>query len=274
MKNRTITVTLSADRDTVFAFLADLENWPHWATGFCRGLQAEGAYWRGMSPAGYDYFALRGDARTGVIDLLIGAQPDEMALLPMRVVHRAHGAAVICTVFHPIDWPDELYERFYAALLCDLRGLIEHFQGGQIAGATAARQPFYPSVVTGKFYETWDFYTTQLGFRTLTESDAYVHLAHPCGAQLGVLREEVEAVRPELVCATNGRGYCFNFEVVDADAEYARLVSAGVEIVQAIADKSSGERQFVVRDPNGVLIAIAHAITPRVEEFAAAAVSD
>lgn len=117
---------------------------------------------------------------------------------------------------------------------------------------------FYPGLVTARFYETWDFYTTHLGFRTTLESDHYVQLTHPSGAQLGILRQELDGSLAELVSPTDGRGFWLGIDVADADAECARLRAAGVEIVQPPEDKPWGERHCVVRDPNGVLILIGH----------------
>lgn len=268
MKNRTITATLSADRDAVFAFLSRLENLPRWAPAYCRELRRDGDQWRALTPAGENYIALLGDGRTGVLDLLVGDEPDEMSLLPLRVIRQPHGSAVICTLFQPPDWEDALYERVYDALLASLRGLTTRYQSGELSAPTADGEPFYPSVVTGKFFETWDFYAAQLGFRTMCESDAYVHLAHPSGAQLGVLRHELDGLGlpAELVSATDGRGFWLNLDVADADAEHARLCAAGVDIVEPPEDKPWGDRQFIVRDPNGVLISIAHKIATQATE--------
>jgi catechol 2,3-dioxygenase-like lactoylglutathione lyase family enzyme len=119
---------------------------------------------------------------------------------------------------------------------------------------------FHPNLVTARFNETWDFYTEHLGFRTVAEWDIYVHLEHPNGAQLGVLKEEVDGELPELVPATDGRGFWLSLDVADADAEYERLMKAGVTIVAPPQDKPWGERLFVVRDPNGVLIFVAHRV--------------
>ena len=256
--SRTITLTLSADRDSVFAFLARLENLPAWARRFCRNLRREDGGWRMVTPAGERHVALLADERTGVIDLLVGEHPDEMDLVPLRVVRRPHGAAVIGTLFRAPGEPEETYERGHAALLGDLRDLIARFGTGRVEGAGTAGEPFYPSVVTARFFETWNFYAEHLGFHTVFESDAYVQLAHASGAQLGILRHEVDGPRPELISATDGRGYWLNLDVADADAEYARLVAAAVDIAEPIEDKPWGDRQFMVRDPNGVLIAIAH----------------
>jgi catechol 2,3-dioxygenase-like lactoylglutathione lyase family enzyme len=117
---------------------------------------------------------------------------------------------------------------------------------------------FYPGLVTARFYESWDFYTTHLGFRTVEENDAYVHLQHPTGCQLALLRHETAADVPELVSATDGRGFWLGLKVANADEMHARLVAAGVPIVYAPENKPWGERHFVVRDPNGVLIYVAH----------------
>jgi catechol 2,3-dioxygenase-like lactoylglutathione lyase family enzyme len=124
------------------------------------------------------------------------------------------------------------------------------------AGAGPARTS-YPGIVTGLFYDTWDFYTTYLGFRTVAEHDTYVHLVHPDGPQLGLLREETDGQESELICATRGTGFWINLEVPNADEAYARLKDAGVPISHPPENKPWGERQFLVRDPNGVLIYLA-----------------
>lgn len=113
---------------------------------------------------------------------------------------------------------------------------------------------FFPGIVTSRFYETWDFYTALLGFRTLAECNTYVHLQHPAGPQLSILRHEVDGHPSELICATEGRGLWFNLEVADLEAEYLRLAAAGAAVVTPPVTQPWGDRQFVLRDPNGVLI--------------------
>ena len=258
MKTRTITLTVSAGRDAVFAFLASLENLPVWAPRWCASLRREGVLWRGATLGGDSYFGLEADDRTGVIDLFWGEMPDEMSLTPIRIVSQPHGSVILCTFLQPLDCPDELYELYYEILVTSLRSLILRFGGGRLQAGTSDAEPFYPSLVTGRFFETWDFYTMQLGFRTVYADDFYVQLAHACGAQIGVLRHELDGPRPELVSATDGRGFWLNLDVPDADAEFIRLSAAGLDIVSPTEDKPWGDRQFVVRDPNGVLIVIAH----------------
>jgi catechol 2,3-dioxygenase-like lactoylglutathione lyase family enzyme len=137
--------------------------------------------------------------------------------------------------------------------------------------STMTRHCFFPGLVTARFTETWAFYTERLGFSTLVEASQYVQLTHPCGAQLAILRHEVDGDLPELISATDGRGVWFHLEVEDADAEFERLLVAGVPIAQPPENRPWGERAFVARDPNGILVFIGHRLTEAVAPDRAAA---
>jgi catechol 2,3-dioxygenase-like lactoylglutathione lyase family enzyme len=115
---------------------------------------------------------------------------------------------------------------------------------------------FSPGLVTAKFYETWDFYTEKLGFRTISEADDCVRLAHGSGAQLAILRHETDEQHPELVSPTDGHGFWLQLEVADVDGLYQRLSATGVPTVRQLEAAPGGSRSFAMRDPNGVLIRI------------------
>jgi uncharacterized glyoxalase superfamily protein PhnB len=117
------------------------------------------------------------------------------------------------------------------------------------------------NLVTARFFETWDFYTEHLDFRTMEESDAYVQLMHRSGARLGILRHETDERHPELVSATDGRGLWLNLVVTEVDAFFQRLEAAGAPLVQPLETGARGSRSFMVRDPNGVLIRVEQART-------------
>jgi catechol 2,3-dioxygenase-like lactoylglutathione lyase family enzyme len=120
---------------------------------------------------------------------------------------------------------------------------------------------FYPGLVTAKFYETWDFYTEQLGFHTIEESDDRVRLAHPSGARLAILRHETDEQNPELVSPTDGHGLWLQLDVTDVDGLYQRLRGADMQIVREPKAGARGSR-FAVRDPNGVLVCVEPAREP------------
>lgn len=260
MKVQTISITVPASRDEVFTYLAEVANIPHWAPEFCRSIRRCPTAWKVTTPAGERFFAVEPDRRTGVIDFLLGEQLDEMSVFPLRVISMPHGSAVIATYFQAFGMANETYDRDYRALLAALRGLMRRFGGGELHADGEDAPSFYPNLVTGRFHETWDFYTEVLGFRTVAECDVYVHLRHPSGAQFGLLQEEQDGAPAELISCTDGRGFWLSIDVPDADAEHARLQNLDVPIVEQPSDQPWGERRFIVRDPNGVLIWIAHRI--------------
>ncbi len=131
--------------------------------------------------------------------------------------------------------------------------------------APASARTFYPGFVTARFYETWDFYTEKLGFRTVCEWDVYVRLQHTCGAELVILKEETDGQLSELISACDGRGFWLNMEVPDAEAEYHRLDATDVDIAYPLEEKPWGDRQFVVRDPNGILVFVTQRATSAIE---------
>jgi predicted enzyme related to lactoylglutathione lyase len=119
----------------------------------------------------------------------------------------------------------------------------------------------YPGLVTAKFYKTWDFYTEQLGFHTIEESEDSVRLAHPSGAQLAILRHETDEQNPERVSSTDGHGFWLQLDVADVDALYQRLRGADVQMARELEAGELGSR-FTVHDPNGVLICVERAREP------------
>ncbi len=57
-------------------------------------------------------------------------------------------------------------------------------------------------------------------------------------------------------------GVILNFEVEDVDLEYERLVTEGLEILVQLRDEPFGQRHFIAKDPNGVLIDVITPIAP------------
>jgi len=116
--------------------------------------------------------------------------------------------------------------------------------------------PFVTGLVTARLFDTWDFYTERLGFRTVAEGQGCVRLLHPCGAQLVLICEECGATPAALVSRVEGRGFWFALEVADVAAERRRLAAAGTKLADLPSAPCWPEGSFMVTDPNGVLVAI------------------
>lgn len=133
MHVRTVSLTVCAPRDTVFNFLADIENLPKWATDSCERVGLRRGGWWALTSQGELMVATEADPVTGVIDLLAGSSPDHMNLLPIRVLALSGRATLVSfTLIQPQEMTAEGYEQRYRALLAEGRGLLRRFGGGEL----------------------------------------------------------------------------------------------------------------------------------------------
>ena len=132
---------------------------------------------------------------------------------------------------------------------------------------------FYPVIMTGDVAGTARFYRDHFRFQPTFESDWYVHLqsAEDDKVNIAILDGDHETVPQE----ARGRvsGLLINFEVEDVDAVYERAQASGLPILLPVKDEPFGQRHFITRDPNGVLIDVIKP-TPPSEEFLAQYASD
>ncbi len=117
MRSKTVTAVLPASHEAVFAYLADIENLPNWATEFARELKRENGDYKVVNNLGEFYFEIRADERTGVIDMLAGPTKDQLALFPTRAVRLSSDqTAYSFTMFQAPDMPSELFDSQYESL--------------------------------------------------------------------------------------------------------------------------------------------------------------
>jgi hypothetical protein len=117
VKSHTVTAVLDAPKETVFAYLAEIDNLPKWATEFARELRFEDGKAKVVNGLGEFYFSIDADADTGVIDMYAGPSESELALFPTRVVPLPDGRSVYSfTMFQAPGMPDNLFESQHASL--------------------------------------------------------------------------------------------------------------------------------------------------------------
>ena len=117
MRSATVTAVLDAPPEKVFAYLAEIENLPDWATEFARELRREGDDYKVVNGLGEFYFRIAAHPDTGVIDMFSGPTKDEMALFPTRVVRLPDDrAAYTFSMFQVPGMPTELFESQRASL--------------------------------------------------------------------------------------------------------------------------------------------------------------
>ncbi|RWP03546.1 MAG: glyoxalase [Mesorhizobium sp.] len=124
---------------------------------------------------------------------------------------------------------------------------------------------YYPVLMTGDVAGTKAFYIKHFSFKPLFESDWYVHLRsfEDRRVNLGIVQGDHETIPEEGRGRTSG--LLINFEVRDPDAVYERILAAGLPILRTLRDEPFGQRHFITRDPNGVLIDVIKPIPPSAE---------
>lgn len=83
---------------------------------------------------------------------------------------------------------------------------------------------------------------------------------------LGIVQGDHETIPEEGRGRTSG--LLINFEVKDPDAVYERILAAGLPILRSLRNEPFGQRHFITKDPNGVLIDVIKPIPPSAEFLA------
>jgi len=128
VNNRTVTIVLPAPADEVFAYLADIENLPDWATDFARELKVVDGRHKVVNGLGELFFRIEADERTRVIDMYAGPTEEQTAIFPTRVVALPAGASAFTfTMFQAPDAPFELFDGQYWSLLREMDNIRHRF---------------------------------------------------------------------------------------------------------------------------------------------------
>lgn len=132
---------------------------------------------------------------------------------------------------------------------------------------------YYPVLMVQDVSETSAFYKSHFGLRPLFESDWYVHLqsARDENVNLAILDGDHHTIPRE----ARGRacGILLNFEVEDVDGLYEEFRRKNLPIVLELRDEPFGQRHFMTRDPNGLLVDLIKPIPPS-QEFLGQFVSE
>ena len=127
---------------------------------------------------------------------------------------------------------------------------------------------YYPVLMVDEVAPVAAFYMTHFGFKSLFDSEWYVHLQSTDdeNVNLAILQGDHETIPPE--GKGRARGVLINFEVEDPDALYEKVQAAGLPILRTLRDEPFGQRHFITADPSGVMIDVIKPIPPS-EEFLA-----
>jgi hypothetical protein len=119
----TISVQIAREPAAVYAYVADLNNLPRWATTFCRSIRREGEAWMMETTLGMMTIRLASENRLGVLDHYLTPPGGETLYVPMRVVANGSGSEVYFTLFRLPGVSDAGYVADAALVRQDLYSL-------------------------------------------------------------------------------------------------------------------------------------------------------
>lgn len=120
----------------------------------------------------------------------------------------------------------------------------------------------FPDICSDDLQKSKNFYIDLLEFKELIDIGWYVQLCsqHDENLQIAFVERSHDSVPPEYQAAP--QGVVVTVEVEDADVVYKKAKSHGVSLVKNLKNEIWGQRHFMARDPNGLLLDVYHMVEP------------
>jgi catechol 2,3-dioxygenase-like lactoylglutathione lyase family enzyme len=118
----------------------------------------------------------------------------------------------------------------------------------------------FPVVCCSDLNACRDFYRELLGLEVVFESGWYTALASTSDRshQLAFVLQDHQSVPSPY--GRPAAGVLVTVEVDDVDAIHERSSRLGLDVVLSLRDEAFGQRHFMVRDPNGILLDVVQPI--------------
>lgn len=118
-RSDTQTAPLSTTPDQAFDFIANPENLPRWAVGFCQSIQRDNVNadrWTVTTPHGEVGLRYVTDRATGVIDFHLSQPSGATGVAYSRVLPNGEGAEYLFTQMQTPEMPDAVFDAQVEAL--------------------------------------------------------------------------------------------------------------------------------------------------------------
>ena len=123
----------------------------------------------------------------------------------------------------------------------------------------------FPDICSDDIARSRDFYVTLFGFEVAFEIEWYVQLRAPADPNLQLAFVQLGHDSVPAGFGERPRGVLVTIETEDVDALHERALSLGVEIVYTPRSEVWGQRHFMAKDPNGLLVDVVQLIPPASE---------
>jgi len=111
VKTRLLSVSIDANPEPVYAFVADPLNLPKWAAGLGRSISKIDGRWMVETPNGVVTVEFAPKNTLGVLDHTVTRPDGNRVYLPIRVVANGSGSELVFTLFQTAQMSDAEFER-------------------------------------------------------------------------------------------------------------------------------------------------------------------
>lgn len=123
MRADTKAISIEAEPEKVFRFVADPAQLPRWAVGFAKAVRRDGDGWLVVTSGGEIPVRVRADPASGVVDFVMAPEPGVEITAWSRVLARGGGAEYVFTQVQPPGMPADAFARSAAAVAHELTAL-------------------------------------------------------------------------------------------------------------------------------------------------------
>lgn len=123
MKSNTLSVTIAAAPERVYAFASNPENLPRWVPSFFKSVERVDGEWVAQSPLGRVGFEFVHDNDLGVLDHTVTLPTGARLTNPMRVIPNGDGSEILFTLIQHEDMTDQQFQEDAELVLGDLHTL-------------------------------------------------------------------------------------------------------------------------------------------------------
>ena len=123
MKTQTLSVTIAAPPERVYAFASNPQNLPRWVPSFFESVELVDGEWVAQSPLGRVTVEFDHDNNLGVLDHTVTLPSGARLTNPMRVISNGDGSEILFTLIQHQDMSDQQFQEDAELVLSDLHTL-------------------------------------------------------------------------------------------------------------------------------------------------------
>jgi len=128
MKTEALSIKISAPKNAVLHYLADINNFPEWVTEFCQKLKKENDHYKIITPMGERFLRINANEQSGEIKFFATIEENGTDFLPTKVTQIDDNKCEYRINFsQPNGLADDIYQQQCDAIKIELQNIKDNF---------------------------------------------------------------------------------------------------------------------------------------------------